>query len=180
MATGSFRYPFDIQSTMEPWRHTLGSQFDDVVAHLSDRDRALEDYVSRLPQGILPGGYAQVTANQGSITSAVALSGLSATVTVPAGRTLRIVGKCLPSSTVGGDAADLYLMEDGAQVNFSREALNQASNGFDIEVVGIRSPAAGTHTYSLQMGRQGTGTVTNNAASANPSFITVEDLGPLT
>lgn len=41
----AFRYPFDVQSTLEPWRHELGSSFDDVVAHLSDRDRALEDYL---------------------------------------------------------------------------------------------------------------------------------------
>lgn len=46
MATG-FRFPFDIQSTLDPWRHKLGSSFDAVVAHLSDRDRALEDYMSR-------------------------------------------------------------------------------------------------------------------------------------
>lgn len=39
----TFRYPFDVQSAMEPWRDKLGPDFDNVINRLSDRDRALED-----------------------------------------------------------------------------------------------------------------------------------------
>lgn len=44
----AFRYPFDIQSTLDSWRPELGASFDQVVAHLSDRDRALEDFLGRV------------------------------------------------------------------------------------------------------------------------------------
>ena len=46
--------------------------------------------MNELPKGVL--GYAQVTANQGSITTGSDLTGLSVTVTVPAGRRLKITG----------------------------------------------------------------------------------------
>lgn len=46
-----FRYPFDIHAVMAPWREKLGQDFDAVVAHLADRDRALEDRLSRFPDG---------------------------------------------------------------------------------------------------------------------------------
>lgn len=40
---GAFRYPYEIATVLEPWRERLGDQFDEVVALLADRDRALED-----------------------------------------------------------------------------------------------------------------------------------------
>lgn len=45
--SGAFRYQYDIQTALEPWRETLGESFDRVVSILRDRDRAVEDYVSR-------------------------------------------------------------------------------------------------------------------------------------
>lgn len=41
----AFKFPFEAVATFEPWREKLGEDFDQVVAILSDRDRALEDYL---------------------------------------------------------------------------------------------------------------------------------------
>jgi hypothetical protein len=48
MAVQGFRYPFDVQSTLDPWRHQLGENFDQVVATLADRDRSLEDFLGQV------------------------------------------------------------------------------------------------------------------------------------
>lgn len=44
----AFRYPYNIQTTLEPWREVVGPNFDKVVTLLTDRDRAIEDYVNRI------------------------------------------------------------------------------------------------------------------------------------
>lgn len=41
MAGNEFNYQYDIQTTLAPWRESLGENFDHVVATLSDRDRYL-------------------------------------------------------------------------------------------------------------------------------------------
>jgi hypothetical protein len=48
MAQQGFRYPFDVQSALDPWRHQLGGNFDQVVATLADRDRSLEDFLGQV------------------------------------------------------------------------------------------------------------------------------------
>lgn len=48
MANSGFRYTPDIRAAMEPWREKLGRDYESVVARLTDRDRALEDYVNRI------------------------------------------------------------------------------------------------------------------------------------
>jgi hypothetical protein len=41
----SFHFPYQLDAVLEPWREQLGDSFDQVVALLVDRDRALEDHV---------------------------------------------------------------------------------------------------------------------------------------
>lgn len=48
----AFRYQPDLGSTLSPWRDRLGEEFDSVVTRLTDRDRQLEDYVSRLDDDV--------------------------------------------------------------------------------------------------------------------------------
>lgn len=45
--SGAFRFPKDIQTTLDPWKAKLDPDFEQVVALLRDRDRDLEDYISR-------------------------------------------------------------------------------------------------------------------------------------
>lgn len=47
--TRRFRYPYDVQSALSPWKDKLGTQsFEEAVARLGERDRALEDFLIRL------------------------------------------------------------------------------------------------------------------------------------
>lgn len=47
MADKGFRYHPDLVAALAPWRTQLGPEFDAVVAHLTDRDHHLEDYLNR-------------------------------------------------------------------------------------------------------------------------------------
>jgi len=123
-------------------------------------------------------GYAQVTADQGSITTAVDLTGLTVTVTPGAGRRIRIKGQVSYQSTVASDSGILAIFADGSQVELGQRALNPTPNVPD--VVGLEvvlTPTNAAHTYKLQGSRQGTGTLTMKASATTPAFILVEDIG---
>jgi hypothetical protein len=129
-----------------------------------------------LAQGTL--GYAAVTANQGSITTLVDLTGLTVTVTVVAGRRLKITGHCTLASTVATDTVELVLVKDGATAQLARFGNAQANILQFIDIFFVDTPTAGSHTYKLQADRQaGTGTLTMNAGGTFPAFILVEDIG---
>lgn len=124
-------------------------------------------------------GYAQVVADQGSIgVGGADLTGLTTTVTVPAGRRLRVSGKVLFKSTVANDRADLQLRDstnDVHQISCAHLPLANAEQTCHIEAV--LTPAAGTHTFKLWANRSsGTGTVTMAAAGDWPAFLQVEDV----
>jgi hypothetical protein len=121
-------------------------------------------------------GYAQVTANQGSITTAVDLTGLSVTVNVLSGQRIKITG-FIPqlSSTVTSDQAIVSILEGGTQLQ-GAVAYTGSSSGTYCQPVCILSPSAGSHTYKLQAARTGTGTMTMAAAATYPAFILVEAL----
>lgn len=126
-------------------------------------------------------GYAQVTADQTGIGStATDLTGLTVTVTVPAGRRLRISAQTEFDTSTAGNYAHLTAVEGSTAIQLSR--INVSSPGQE-EVVPlsvVRTPAAGTITYKLQGARNsgGTGTVGLRAGSTKPSYILVEDIGP--
>lgn len=121
--------------------------------------------------------YAEVVANQGSITTEVDLTGLSVTVNVPAGRRLLITGNALAASTIANDRIDFVIQEDGVQIQNGAETADVASQVIATQASIVRSPSAGSHTYKLRMGRGvGTGTITMTAASTIPAFLLVEDI----
>jgi hypothetical protein len=135
--------------------------------------RALED------EEVATLGYAQVTANQGSITTLVDLSGLTATVTVGANRYVKITGVVLAGSTVAADTIDLIIREGGTELQIAefRNGSTGSSEALMAQIV-LDSPSAGSHTYKLSMRRAaGTGTITMTAVTAAPAFILVEDIG---
>src|ERR1700746_728501 len=90
----SFRYPYDVQTTLEPWRNQLSGNilvgpntYDDVIAHLRDRDRAIEDYLSLgVAQGYLGIGFAP--SSQAITTVDTDVTGCTVTFTVPDGNRL--------------------------------------------------------------------------------------------
>lgn len=121
-------------------------------------------------------GYAQVTANQASITTIVDLTGLSVTVNVLSGQRVKVTGFLpLMSSTVSTDQIGIVIDKGGVQVS---SAFSTAGNsGVAMTVFLVESPTAGSITYKLRAIRNvGTGSITMNASTAYPAFILVEAL----
>lgn len=125
-------------------------------------------------------GYAQVTANQGSITTAADLTSLSVAVTVPyAGHRVRITAECLMQSTAADDTMQLTIMEGATQLQQINVVARPANLTATMVGHAIIVPTAASHTYKLQGSRAaGSGTVTMVAGATFPAFILVEDLGP--
>jgi hypothetical protein len=133
--------------------------------------------VQSLPGGWL--GYAEVTSNQGSITSGVDLTGLTVSPTADSSRCLKITAKVQIESTASGDQAELRILEDGSIVQYGRMLMSSSGNAVTITIVSVRTPAAGSHTYKLQAARSsGSGTLTMDASATTPCMILVEDIGP--
>lgn len=139
---------------------------------------ALELLVAALPLGIL--GYAEVTANQGSITTLADLTGLTATVTVGTDRRIRVIGYIGASvDTVSDTTATLHIRESSTTLQTARNRPVGNSRQAVLAAVWVGAPSAGSHTYKLSLEREvGTGTLTMHAASTNPAFLLVEDIGP--
>jgi hypothetical protein len=135
--------------------------------------------MSSAPRGQL--GYAQVTANQATITTEVALTGLSVTVTVGANRSIRIVGSIRFGATNIDNAAILRIKEGSTTLQIAEDVASRISSQVNtsLERSVILTPSAGAHTYLLSLAQSvGTGSVNLNAGTTNPAFILVEDIGP--
>lgn len=119
--------------------------------------------------------YKQVTANQTGITSQVDLTGLSATVTVPAGRRIRISASALFQNTAAGNRT-LFAINEGVTPLRTAAFVHGAANvneTFQTDIV--LTPSAGTHTYKL-VAQAEAGTSALNASADNPAYILVEDI----
>lgn len=128
--------------------------------------------------GIGTAGYAQVTANQGGITTEVDLTSLTVTFTTVTGRRYKIAGSVACQSTVVGDAILLRIYEDDTLIRDGQVHSAVANQDDYIERSVIRTPSAGSHTYKLRMLRAaGTGTITMSANVNSPAHILIEDIG---
>jgi hypothetical protein len=135
--------------------------------------------LDRYPGGWI--GYAAVTANQGSITTVVDLTGLTVTVTVGTTRYLKITGY-LPSwsSTNATAYATLTIVESSTTLNSATGSTPTIGSGTVLSAVAVVTPSSGSHTYKLQLGSVTAGTVTMSASATSPAFILVEDMGSTT
>jgi hypothetical protein len=125
-------------------------------------------------------GYAAVTANQVIASPPVDLTGLTTTVTVPAGHKIRITAGT-QFSAVGADYyIALFIMEGATTLQtaqFCTGPLTNVETSMYAAVV-LTAPSTGGHTYKLRMHRtSGAGNSTLVASATNPAFILVEDLG---
>lgn len=184
----SFRYPFEVAPTLEPWRDTLGDQFDAVVARLADRDRALEDYVNLgvsqgyLGLGVVPNGGQALTASYADI------SGATVTFTVPANRRVKTTVYCnvINLDGVGTDSFLKIIDENGTVVigdSYKHAGSGSVGDNTMYSTTVFTTPAVGTHTYKLQ-GKCNNAlcTLTSNVpanASGGSAFLSVEDVGPV-
>lgn len=146
---------------------------------------AVGDVLTKANFDKLPGGwigYAEVTANQATITVEADLTGLTVTVTVNTNRRIRINSFIHLASTVVGDEVALYIKEGATYLAYASATIGTANRNFPLGRDVVLTPTAGSHTYLLRAARTtGTGTVTMVAAAANngsPAYISVEDLGP--
>lgn len=121
-------------------------------------------------------GYAERSTGQSGInsTTLIDLTGLSVTVNVPSGTTLKITG-WLPQlgSTVANDRADFYIREGTTSLGVLYATMS--GNGGVQSVTARIQPTAGSHTYKLTLARGiGTGSISYYADSSTKGFIMVE------
>lgn len=121
-------------------------------------------------------GYAQATANQGSIGSSdVDLTGLSKTVTVLSGHRIKITGHVAFSQSSASGITRLRIKEGATQL---ADSLLSATNGsyYSVDAFVVLTPSAGSHTYKLAM-TTSPGAAQMEAGATYPAFILIEDLG---
>lgn len=121
-------------------------------------------------------GYSEKSTGQSGINSTnyVDLTGLSVTVEVPEGATIKITG-WIPQigSTVSTDRVDLSIFEGSTRLATLYATV--PPNGGAQTVMARIKPTAGTHTYKLAMARGvGTGSVAMYADATTKAFIMVE------
>lgn len=113
-------------------------------------------------------------------TTYVAVTGLSVTVTVPAGRSLKITAwalDCYQTAAGGVVRATLWdgAVNTGTQISMS-PGTAAASTGVPMSMVAVQSPTAGaTKTYNVGF-KAGSGTGFLEAAATYPAILLVEAL----
>lgn len=123
--------------------------------------------------------FVPVTAPQAGITlgssaSPTDLTGLTAQVTVPGGRTLKITGHVYQFDKTGGTQTyvALQVREGSTELARRTESVPNTYSGADVEAIVF--PTAGTHTYKLSA--YSDATMQMQAAAATPAWILVEDI----
>jgi len=131
------------------------------------------------PGGVL--GYAQVTANQATLTTEVDLTGLTVTVTVGSGRRLRLSYSVTVSSSVANDAVAILAYDGAATVVQTTLLSGVGPIAFQNTMADsvILTPSTGVHTYKLTAKRNsGTGNISApSPGTTTPAYILVEDIG---
>jgi len=149
------------------------------VLTAADLNTYVRDNVAFLAAGTL--GYAQVVANQVTITTNVDLTGLAVTVTVGTARRIKISAE-IGVGVSNIDTTARIQIQEGATVLQRRDAKPDVSDGttnlYELGASVVLTPAAGVHTYKLTLERvAGTGNVQLGAGTTFPAFIIVEDIG---
>lgn len=123
-------------------------------------------------------GYAQVTADQNTISTVTDLTGLSKAVTVLSGHRIKVTGYAEFSSSAAGNRADLWIYEGASALNRGTTTISDTGFTCSAVVVWVGTPSAGSHTYKLrgELGG-GAGSVSMKAGATIPAFILIEDLG---
>jgi hypothetical protein len=131
------------------------------------------------PLGVLSGGRAIVTTTQGSITTAVDLTGLTITVTPAAGRLIKVSFQLHIHSTVSGDVAGIFIQEGTTVLGQSYQGLQGVNFSQIVTGFVLLTPTNAAHTYKLTAQRiTGTGTLQTDGSASFPEFILAEDIGP--
>lgn len=133
---------------------------------------------AKLPSPTL--GYAQINSNFTSAgTAEQAVTGLSTTVTVPAGgkriKVTAYTGQLIAS--IDNSRIDLSIYEDSTRIGTSYGTVRSGVSGGSgpVSTVVVKVPTAGSHTYSVRVTVSvGSGTATVFSDSVTAAFLLVE------
>ncbi|HEV7534696.1 MAG TPA: hypothetical protein VGP90_03625 [Acidimicrobiia bacterium] len=122
-------------------------------------------------------GYVPSTATQSGISTEVDVTGCAVTVTVLAGRRIRITGRVGTGLASAADVGVFVLVKEGA-AEVGRGAVSVSSTGREhtCPVMTVLTPTPGPHTYRLTLQTVG-GTIGTASLGGAPNFILVEDIG---
>jgi hypothetical protein len=120
-------------------------------------------------------GYAEIRANATATTQAD-INGLTSTVFVPNGRSIRIVFDCdriADNLASGTGSYNVYIMEGATQIAATQ--ITSIGSGFtrgihrEVEF----TPTPGSHTYKMQMSSS-SGTITLTASATSPASMSIQ------
>lgn len=120
-------------------------------------------------------GYAERITDQTGISSITDITGLSATVTVPAGRRIRVRGYAHFLQQTSSGISQLFIREGSTTLQTAVSSAQSPSQHGPAEVEWVGSPSEGTHTYKLSALTTG-GTLDIKATATDIAFILVEDI----
>lgn len=134
-----------------------------------------------LPAGLRGGGYAQITANQTTITTTVDVTGLTVTFTAVAARRYQVLVQ-VEVSVDNVTAIPLVIITDAANTQKGRGVVSTLSATgsahtlrFSVNETGL----SGSTTRKVRASRAaGAGNVSIEAGATFPAFICVTDIGP--
>lgn len=120
-------------------------------------------------------GYAQAVTFQAGVTVITDVTGVTTTVTVAAGRRVKVTGYCAVQQLGGAGLPILYIQQDGVTVQ--RAFITTALSDFVSLTAGVAlSPSTGSHTYKLRIEAVGN-SLTTISDAVTPAYILVEDIG---
>lgn len=118
--------------------------------------------------------YASSTVAQSGIGSETDITGTIVTVTVPAGRRIRVVGRIEVGSPSTNLNAFLLVKEGATEIGRAAAVVNTSTES-TLTAETIISPSAGSHTYKLTL-QTNTGTINISNVANSPNYILVEDI----
>lgn len=125
-------------------------------------------------------GYAQITSSftMNTGTTPVLVTGLSITITVPAGgRRVKVTAWANQIHEISGSNVPIVSLWDGtvgSGTQISRMLGPNNATGWPGSMIAVVTPAAGSKTYNVGMSNNGAGTAELEASSTYPAFIMAE------
>lgn len=151
----------------------------DVVETAKVKDGAIT--ASKLATSAITIGYASITSSfSTSSATPVQVTGLSISVTVPAGgRRIKVTAWARALFNTTANAQIIMTVWDGTvgsgtQISESYAQSNGANTGSNGTAIAILSPAAGAKTYNVGLHQSGGGTANLQASTSFPGFILAE------
>lgn len=133
--------------------------------------------VTKLPRGWL--GEATVTSNQTGITTETAVTGLTASPTIPASRKIKVTVCLHIKSDTANDRWRVRVKADGTTLQDFRNPDTSANLSDTAQFTATHTPSAGTIAYTVTVERtSGSGSLAVEAAATSPASLLIEDIGP--